>query len=266
MNQVITFHNRKPAPISVNGETISLEEIDALAPQFADADKPREAAARALVVRALLRQRAAALQIEAADEESALEQVLVREVPAQSVSDEEVRRYFEGHREKFRSGDLFEARHILFEAGPQEDRIALAKRADALLLALKNNPDRFEQFAREASTCTSASLGGSLGQLTEGSVVPEFWSALVAFGKPGLLPQPVETRFGCHIIRIDRCALGEALPLEAVQERIRAYLNARLEQLGQQQYVARLIEGAQISGIDLGNTGPQGAGPGLPTE
>ena len=264
MNNVVTFYSKKPRPVVVNGEPISEEDIEATATQFADTPNPREAAARSLAVRALLRQQAIALRIEAEDEEAAIEKLLAQAVPPAQISDEEVRRYYEGNRQKFTNGDLFEAHHILFDTH-QGDK-ELVRKANAVLLQVKNDPESFERIARELSSCTSAKLGGSLGQLSPGSVVPEFWSALVASGKTGLLPHLVETRFGHHIVRIDHCVRGKELPFEMVEARIRAFLTGRLEQLAHQAYVAGLIEQAAISGIDFGDQKPQPPGPGLPLE
>lgn len=266
MNNVVTFYRKTPQSITVNGEPVTDEEIDAAAGQFADAPKPRQAAARSLVLRALLRQRAAALQVVADGEEAAIEKLLEQEITPQPVAEEEVRRYFEGNRQKFRSGDLFEVSHILFDTIGAEDAKAAVLKAEGVLFQLKNDPECFAEVARDQSCCSSAKIGGALGQISPGSVVPEFWAALVGFGRTGLLPQLVETRFGHHIVRIERCALGEALPFEAVQARVRDYLAGRLEQLGYQQYVARLVEQADIRGIDLDDQKPQPAGPGLPLE
>lgn len=266
MNNVVTFYRKQPQGITVNGERIDEEAIEAAMAQFADSPKPREAAARSLVVRAVLRQRAAALKIEADDEEAAIEKMLEQEVSVPPVSEEEIRRYYEGNRQKFRSGDLFEVRHILFAPDEETDAKELARKADAALFQIKDDPESFERVAREQSACSSAKLGGALGQISQGGVVPEFWAALVGFGKAGLLPQPVESRFGQHIVLVDRCAIGEPLPFEAVQARVRDYLVGRLERLTCQQYVAQLIEQSQITGIDLGDQRPQPAGPGLPLE
>lgn len=266
MNNVVTFYKKQPNWISVNGERIDDAEIDAAVAQFAESPKPREAAARSLVIRTLLRQRAVTLEIEADNEEAAIEKLIEREVVLPPVFDEEIRRYFDGHPQKFRSGDLFEVRHILFDSTGDADKKAVIQKAEAALLHVKNKPAAFEQVAKEESSCTSAKLGGALGQLSPGSVVPEFWEALVAFGKAGLLPNLLETRFGHHIILIDRYAAGQALPFEAVQARIRGYLTGRLEQVTYQQYIAHLIEQAEITGIDLSDQAPQPAGPGLPSE
>ncbi len=253
-------------PITVNGTAISDEEIVAAAEQFADAANPREAAARSLTIRTLLRQRAAVLEIEGEDEAAALEALLEKEIPAPTVSEEEVLRYFEGNRQKFRSGDLFEARHILFETVRSTDKTALTRKAEGILLNLKDHIDHFEDIAKAESSCTSAQLGGRLGQLSLGSVVPEFWSALVNFGKTGLLPHLVETRFGHHIVLVDRCAMGQPLPFEAVQAKVREYLVSRLSTVTYQQYIAHLIEQSVITGINLADQRPQPAGPGLPLE
>lgn len=266
MNNVITFYKQKPGTISVNGEPIGEAEIEAVMEQFADSRSPRDAAARSLVIRMLLRQRAEKLQIEAADEEAAIEALLQREVVVAGVFDDEIRRFFDGNPQKFRSGDLFEVRHILFDTVGSADKKALLQKAEAAMLHLKNHPEAFEQVAKAESACPSGKVGGSLGQLSPGSVVSEFWSALVGYGKPGLLPHLVETRFGHHIIQIDHCISGEALPFEAVQTRIREYLTGRLEQVTFQQYFAQLIEHAEITGIDLADQKPQAAGPGLPVE
>lgn len=266
MNSVITFYKKSPARITVNGEQIGDAEIDEATAQFANTPKPREAAARSLVIRTLLRQRAVQLRIEADNEEAAIEELIEREVNLQPVFEEEIRRYFEGHRQKFRSGDLFEVRHILFDSTREADSKAVVQKAEAALLHLKNKPAAFEALAKAESACSSGKLGGALGQLSQGAVVPEFWSALVGFAQTGLLPNLVETRFGQHIVFVDRCAMGEALPFEAVQSRIREYLTGRLEQVSYQQYIAQLIEQAEITGIDLGDQAPQPPGPGLPAE
>lgn len=268
MNTVVKFYSRKPQPVVVNGERISDESIEATLSEFTDAADPRDAAIRSLVVMALLRQQAVEQQIDAASEEEAIEKLLEQALPPVAISEDEVRRYYEGNRQKFTNGDLFEARHILFEASVADPEAARegARKAEATLLQLKGAPEEFERIARERSACSSGKIGGALGQLSPGSVVPEFWAALVAHGKPGLLPNLVESRHGYHIVQIDHCVRGKELPFEMVEARIRDYLTARMEQIAYQTYVAGLVERAQISGIDLGDQKQKPPGPGLPLQ
>jgi peptidyl-prolyl cis-trans isomerase C len=69
---------------------------------------------------------------------------------------------------------------------------------------------------------------------------------------------PVETRYGFHIIRLDRRAQGRELPFALVRERIAEYLTERARRLGLAQFMARLIARAEITGVSL----PTAAEPG----
>lgn len=266
MDNVVTFYSKQPRAVSVNGETIAHDDIEAATAEFADAKEPRQAAARALAVRTLLRQRAQTLAIEAPDEETAIEKLLDREIPPTTVSDEEIRRYYEGHPERFSNGDLFQVRHILFDTRSGGNDKELVRQAEAVLLQLKGNPEGFEKIAREKSACTSREVGGELGQLSPGSVVPEFWHALVEFGTTGLLPHLVESRYGHHIVQVDHCIRGKTLPFEMVEGKIRDFLTARREQLAYQSYVAGLIEQSTIKGVEFGDASLPPAGQGMPTD
>ena len=62
---------------------------------------------------------------------------------------------------------------------------------------------------------------------------------------------PVATRYGFHIIRLDRKHEGRTLPYEVVADRIADYLRDSVRRRADAQYVARLVSAAQIEGIDL---------------
>lgn len=237
--------------IAINGEVIEAATIDAAARQFADALDPVEAAARTLALRVLLRQRALVVGIEAADEESAIEALLEREVAVPEVSEEECRRTWAANRQRYRSGDLFEARHILLQAEEGETAGDLEKRAEDLLLALMERPQDFAAAAERFSTCPSARQGGQLGQISRGSLVPELWQALLAFGRTGVIPEVLGSRYGRHLVLVERAAPGVDLPYEAVSARIRAALGERMAEMAYRRYVSGLAASAAISGIDL---------------
>ena len=71
--------------------------------------------------------------------------------------------------------------------------------AQDLLRRLKQGA-RFEDLAREFSTCPSKSKGGDLGWFGPGKMVPAFEQALSRMA-PGSLSDLVQTQFGTHIIR-----------------------------------------------------------------
>ncbi|MEI2746111.1 MAG: peptidylprolyl isomerase [Ottowia sp.] len=60
----------------------------------------------------------------------------------------------------------------------------------------------FEQLAREQSQDASAADGGDLGWAPPGQFVPEFEQAMNNLD-PGQISEPVVSRFGVHLIRVD---------------------------------------------------------------
>lgn len=71
--------------------------------------------------------------------------------------------------------------------------------AQDLERALKNGKT-FEALARQYSQCSSAEVGGWLGDLSKAKVDPDFLSALKQL-KPLEISSPVRTKFGYHLIR-----------------------------------------------------------------
>lgn len=207
-------------------------------------------------VRELLRQRACVLghledNADDAAVERGIERTLAEEVPVPEPTDEECRRWYESNRQRFRSGDLVCARHILFQVTPGSPVPAIRSVAESMLHELQARPELFEQRAREHSNCPSGSNGGNLGQLQRGETVPEFEKAIFADQTVGVLPKLVTTRHGFHIIAVDRRIEGKQVPLELVHEEVAAELRRRSEARALSQYVRLLAGGADIEGMDL---------------
>ena len=74
-------------------------------------------------------------------------------------------------------------------------------RAQELIDQLEVNPEQFEQLAESESDGPSGPRGGDLGAWPRGSMVPEFETALDEVGEGEIVPEPVETPFGYHVIR-----------------------------------------------------------------
>jgi peptidyl-prolyl cis-trans isomerase C len=60
-----------------------------------------------------------------------------------------------------------------------------------------------------------------------------------------------ETRYGFHVVRLDRHAPGQMLPFELVRGRIADYLATSVQHRALAQYVAVLAGRAEITGITL---------------
>lgn len=256
----------KGQDVRVNGVTIPRDLI-AREVQQHPAGSPLDAwkaAARALAVRELLLQEARRLGVESEPlcddegrqetaEEAMVRALVEREVRTPRADAETCRRYYEQNRRRFRSPDIYEASHILFSAD-RSDSLGYAQAvadAEALLLLLRATPGRFAELAKAHSACPSAASGGNLGQITAGQTTPEFEQALMAL-EPGTIgAKPVGTRYGVHVIRLERRHAGRDLPFELVADRIARYLHERVERRATAQYIARLVSAARIEGIDL---------------
>lgn len=253
-------------PVIVNGVTIDRAAI-ARETQNHPAAKPIEAwlaAARALVVRELLLQEARARGIGAVpledaegrretDEEALIRTLVEIDVMTPTASMEECSRYYEQNRARFRSPAIFEVRHILFAAAPADHdaRETSRSEAEAAIAVLAQEPQLFAQLAAERSACPSAKAGGNLGQISRGQTVPEFEAVLERLAAPGLAPHPVETRYGFHVVCIDRQIDGAELPFEVVKERIAAWLEEKVRRTALRQYITGLAGRAEITGISL---------------
>jgi len=256
----------KSQGVKVNGVAIPRDLI-AREVQHHPARTPSEslkAAARALVVRELLLQEARRLEIEAAPledaegrretaEEAAVRALVDREVQTPTADAATSRRYYEQNLRQFRSADIYEAAHILFAASRADAEAYRQAReaAEAALAVLREHPERFDELAQAYSACSSASQGGNLGQITEGQTTPEFEQALFELAPGSIAPEPVATRYGFHIIRLDRKIEGSVLPFDLVADRIAGYLQESVQRRALAQYVARLATAATIEGIDL---------------
>lgn len=252
--------------VRVNGVPISRDLI-AREVQQHPARTPADAwsaAARALVIRELLLQEARRLAFAAApladadgrretDDEAAIRALITQEVRTPEPDEGACRRYYEQNRRRFCSADIYEAAHILF-AADRRDTAGFAQAramAQAVLAELRARPENFAELAQRHSACPSAAQGGNLGQITAGQTTPEFEAALIRLAVGTIATEPVETRYGFHVIRLDRRIEGQELPFAAVADRIAEYLKEQVERRALAQYVARLASAATIEGIVL---------------
>jgi peptidyl-prolyl cis-trans isomerase SurA len=90
----------------------------------------------------------------------------------------------------------------------EASRARARKTIDSLFLRLRDTPADFEEVARQVSQDGAAAEGGDLGWNRRGVMVPEFDRVMFMLN-PGIVSPPVETRFGWHLIRVDRVQPAE---------------------------------------------------------
>ena len=131
------------------------------------------------------------------------------------VSDQEVKDYYEKHKEDFAVGRI-RASHILVKT--EED-------ARNILERLKKGED-FAKIAKKSSIDPgSAKNGGDLGFFSAGQMVPEFEAVAVKL-KQGEISEPLKTKFGYHIIKVTDKKIGKSVEFEKVKNYISQRLSA----------------------------------------
>jgi peptidyl-prolyl cis-trans isomerase C len=265
----IRFHRKRPVqfnPVIVNGVEIAPEAIAEEAQQHPspNGESAWMAAARALVIRALLLEEARRLGIDAEpecdeagrrelDEEALIRALLEREAPAMVPSEDECHRYYDAHAERFRTAELFEAAHILIEPASDEEAAWCDAQHEARAIAQEVGDDgkAFAEAARAFSKCSSAQQGGMLGQVRRGELVPAVQAALEALAEGVTRREPVRSRYGWHVLRLERRIAGRVLPFEYVSPRIADMLEARAWAVAGARYIAQLVARACVEGVEI---------------
>lgn len=255
--------------ISVNDVEITDAAVERELPHHADSPSPVKSAVEALVLREVLLQAARdkvalaqeeLLVLEAAnaeeDTESLLEDALINrliemEVSSPTPTGEECEIYYRKNLNQFRSGDLVEASHILFQVTPNVPLDALRAKAQEVLQQVQAHPEQFKELARTYSNCTSAEVGGNLGQLSKGQTVPEFERVIFSLESGETAPRLVESRFGLHIVRVEHRVEGRTLPFEMIREQLAQFLAEQVRTRALKQYLKILVGQANIQGVEL---------------
>jgi peptidyl-prolyl cis-trans isomerase C len=140
--------------------------------------------------------------------------------------------------------------HIPYEYKAQHILVKTQEQAQTLIEELKQKSS-FALLAEKYSIDTgSAKEGGELGWITESNVVAEFRTALKALKKGHYTTEPVKTKYGWHIIKLDDKRQVSVPPYEKVQAQIRMALQN--QQI--QNYLEQLTQQAKIQKIEIKNT------------
>lgn len=201
----------KPLAV-VNGQAITENDLENYLQlrrnqrePVADKAQERQDALEELIDRTLLAQHALATKLDQEPQvrftlehvrSSILAQAAIRQVLRdQPVNDEEVKQRFQQEIEQTHKTE-YKVRHILVKT---EDE------AKGIIRQLEGGAN-FDALAKKNSLDTgSAAKGGELpGWVNQGSgYIPEFFAAVTALKKGEYTHQPIQTKFGWHVIRVD---------------------------------------------------------------
>ena len=115
------------------------------------------------------------------------------------ISDSEANKYYQDHKEQYKTEENVHARHILVKTDKEaKDLIAKLSKLNGDELKKK-----FIELAKAKSIGPSGKNGGDLGYFTKGKMVKPFNDAVFAMKKGEISKEPVKTQFGYHIIYLE---------------------------------------------------------------
>ncbi len=131
-----------------------------------------------------------------------------------SISEEDLKAAYDKEFADFDGPEEFKARHILVKDKAE---------AEAIIKELEGGAD-FAELAKEKSTGPSGPNGGDLGYFAQGQMVPPFEEAVVKLDVGSFTKEPVQTKFGWHVILLEDKRKQEKPTLEAVSDQLRQKL------------------------------------------
>ncbi|MFP4310132.1 MAG: SurA N-terminal domain-containing protein [Desulfococcaceae bacterium] len=170
------------------------------------------------------------------------------------IAEAEIEAYYNANSDEFNEPATVRARHILFSLDENaEPEVVEEKRkaAEAVMTEAREGAD-FAELARAHSEGPSAERGGDLGTFTRDRMVAPFAEAAFSM-EPGEISDPVRTRFGWHIIKVEAVNEAKTESLEEARDRIVETLKAeqakRLAEEAAENLVAQVYEGDSLGEV-----------------
>jgi peptidyl-prolyl cis-trans isomerase C len=164
------------------------------------------------------------------------------------VSEEDIKAYYESHKDEFKTPEMVRSRHILIKTDPSasdNDKKKAKEKADEILKKIKAGED-FAKLASDVSDDTgSKPKGGELGFFPKGRMVPSFEDAAFSL-KPGEVSGIVETQFGYHIIKVEEKKEPGMEPFDTAKEKIKQKLLQERTKTKVTEFIEKTMKEANI--------------------
>jgi peptidyl-prolyl cis-trans isomerase D len=137
------------------------------------------------------------------------------------VSPDEIKGYYDKQKERFMTPKKVKAREILIKINPEDPPKKVEekrKKVEEILEKAKKTKD-FASLAKQYSESTTASTGGDLGWIQEGTVIEPVGKALFST-KKGEVSGPVIVRDGLYIFKIEDMIDEKVKPFDEVKNQI----------------------------------------------
>jgi peptidyl-prolyl cis-trans isomerase C len=124
--------------------------------------------------------------------------------------EEKIKTFYNNYLKSFQKYKEANASHILVKNN--EEAIAIIKKI--------NNKSKFSELAKTHSTGPSGKNGGNLGWFGPGQMVKEFEQATFSLEKGEISQEPVKTKFGFHIIKLNDIRDAKPKKLDEIKQNI----------------------------------------------
>jgi peptidyl-prolyl cis-trans isomerase SurA len=134
-------------------------------------------------------------------------------------TDEEIQKYYEGHKKEFAKPAEVEVSEIIFYLEGNKESDVQAK-AEATVQRLKNGED-FAEVAKKVSEGPTAKQGGNIGGFKYGTMAPDIQKAVFSISA-GQYTSALKTKFGFQILKVNSKKEAEFIPLDEVKKNIQS--------------------------------------------
>jgi parvulin-like peptidyl-prolyl isomerase len=135
------------------------------------------------------------------------------------VSDVEILRFYQQHRDRFMLPPEVRISQILIALDPGSELLAVREKAQEVYALVKKG-ERFEELAAKYSDGPEGRRGGNLGYIRQGDMLPQIQKAIEQ-APLGSVTEPIASPIGMHIIRVDDRKPSDFRPFEEVKEDVR---------------------------------------------
>jgi len=172
-------------------------------------------------------------------EQLIIESLLKKKLTAgANITEDDLQKYYEKNKEKFRKDAEINTRHILVKSEEQARQVKEKLQAG----------EDFTELAKKYSIDPNAKVtGGEVGFHPKGTLLPEYEAAAFKLTKIGQTSGIVKTQFGYHIIRLEGIKPPAYVPFPEVKDFIKQQLMQEKQKEVLDKYIEELKKSAKIT-------------------
>ena len=163
-----------------------------------------------------------------------------------TVTKKEINDYYKDNLEKMTLGGSRKVRQIFFplnEEMSNDEILKIRNKSIVVLRKAKENPGIFSDLAKQYSKGPSATLGGDLGVVEKGEILPNLEKIIFSINE-NEISEIVQSKAGLHIVLVYKIIPGKIIPFKDSYEKIRKTIFKEKSVLIRKKWIAELKKSA----------------------